>query len=143
MAPVEQQSALRPTFRCGFIRVLPGVTADTPYMIKQLRYIRERFVNAVWMVRKGEFRAIVAAVFEEIGHRVNDVRVWWVKVKPKKLVHVADTAYIDPTRVIPPSARPTRLRHSAPPRMTADAGVVKAQIVEILDSLDIEEARTS
>ena len=112
-------------------------------MIKQLRYIRERIVNAAWMIRNGEFRSFVSAIFVEIGHRVNDVRIWWVRVKPKKLVHVPQSAYQDPTRVIPPSPRPTRLRHAEAPEFTVDVDTLESELAALRSTLVIAESRVA
>jgi len=107
-------------------------------MMRQLRYIRERAVNAAWMIRNGEFREIVRAIFVEIGHRANDVRTWWLRVKPKKLVNVPYSAYEDSTRCFPPSPRPTHTRLVPPPEMRADERQVAAEIEKILPGIDIE-----
>jgi len=112
-------------------------------MIRQLRYIRERAVNAAWMLRNGEFREIVRAIFVEIGHRINDVRTWWVRVKPKKMVRVPFSAYEDPTRCTPPNPRPTHTRLLPPPAMRADSQQVAAEIERLLAEIDIDEGRRS
>jgi len=112
-------------------------------MMKQLRYIRERAVNAAWMIRNGEFREIVRAIFVEIGHRMNDVRTWWLRIKPKKLVRVPHSAYEDLTRCIPPSPRPTHSRLVPPPDMRADPKRVFAGIENILAGIVIEEVGES
>lgn len=97
-------------------------------------------MNAAWMIRNGEVREIVRAIFTEIGHRMNDVRTWWLRVKPKKLVRVPHSAYADLTRCIPPSPRPTHTRLVPPPDMRADAQRVSAGIENILAGIVIEEA---
>lgn len=109
-------------------------------MMKQLHYVRARAVNAWWMLRNGELRQMIDAVFEEIGHRSDDLRRWWVTVKPKKLVRVPHSAYEDPSRVFPPSHRPTRLRLPGELAARADMRAVGTELAVIRRGLFLKQS---
>lgn len=85
-------------------------------------------MNAARMALRGEFRKIGYVVVGEIRHRL------------KKVPY---SAYVDLTRQIPPSPRPTQTALVPPPKMRADSKRVAARIRTILADIDVDEANDS
>lgn len=67
-------------------------------------YLRERIVNAWWMIREGRFRLFVASAWQELAQRLTGLR------EGQQALPREYSTNLNPCRLQPPSSRPTRYR---------------------------------
>lgn len=108
-------------------------------MNSRIRYVRDRCVNAYWMLRRGKFKLILKSLYVELAHRVEVVRTRLSRPEPAEPKAVLDSEFVDKRKVLPPSYRPTRAQPplSIPPR--ADPEVLAGDLKRILCTISIEE----
>jgi len=109
-------------------------------MNKRLRYLRDRIANASSMVRTGDWRAFVRAIFTEFGHRVEAARSWWHRRRQLDFSKIPTSIYVDRRRRVPPSPCPTRQRRAEPPVLQLDAGALRDELDSILAGIRIPES---
>lgn len=108
-------------------------------LARKVRYLKERCVNAYWMLRGGKFKLILQSICIELGHRIADIRDFLFKARELDSSRVPDSAFINMRKVVPPSYRPTTSRLAAPTRLQADSKVVENELRRILSTLAIIE----
>ncbi|MAT91810.1 MAG: hypothetical protein CME59_04355 [Halioglobus sp.] len=106
-------------------------------MNRRLRYLRDRVVNAWWMLRRGELKSMLRAAFLELKHRVESVQAWWYRRRKIDFSKIPGSAYADSRKVCPPSYRPTVSRRLTEVPLEADAQVLAAELAGLRDSFDI------
>ncbi len=89
-----------------------------------LQYISIRSANAARMIRHGEFLRFAGVIVAEIRHR---------------FITVLGSAYVDLTRLKPPSPRPTQTGMVAPFCLRADRRLVADEVQRIRASIDIDK----
>lgn len=104
----------------------------------RIRYVRDRCVNAYWMLRSGKFRLIFKSIYIELAHRVRVIQTLLTRPKPLADSEVPDSAYIDRRKVLPPSYRPTAAQPPLPVPLRADSVAIAAELRKIRSTLAIE-----
>lgn len=105
-----------------------------------LRYIRDRCVNAYWMLRTGKFKLIAKSIYIELAHRVDVVRTLLTRPKPLDDSQVPYSAYIDRRRVLPPSYRPTTAQPPLQVALRADSAAIAEDLKRILATFSNQES---
>jgi hypothetical protein len=103
------------------------------------RYIRDRCVNAYWMLRTGKFKLIAKSIYIELAHRIEVVRTLLSKPKPLHDSQVPYSAFIDRRRVLPPSYRPTTAQPPLQVPLRADTAVIARDLRRIVATFSIAE----
>lgn len=104
-----------------------------------LRYIRDRCVNAYWMLRTGKFKLIVKSIYIELAHRAQVVSTLLTRPKPLDDSQVPGSAFIDRRRVLPPSYRPTVAQPPLQVPLRADPGAIASDLKRILATFSIDQ----
>ena len=106
---------------------------------RKFDYLRERVVNALWMVKEGDFKLILKSIYLEIHYRVEDVKEWIRLARLLDDSQVEGSNYSNRRRVIPPSPRPTVSVPFAPVVPMADPGEIARELDDILASLSVRD----
>jgi hypothetical protein len=126
-------------------------------MTKRMRYLRDRCVNAYWMLRTGKFKLILKSIYIEISYRIEriirflqriDIQVS-IRLKGEEPIlggnlhltehEVPGSAFVDKRKVLPPSYRPTVSYISTRVPLLADSVVVASELKQILSGLSVQE----
>ena len=107
---------------------------------RKLRYVKDRCINAYWMVRNGKFKLILKSIYIEIEHRINVVQEWLTRGEVLDDSQVPASAYTDQRKVIPPSYRPTNSQASTSIAMQAESAAVAIELESILSTMTVEES---
>ncbi len=105
----------------------------------RIRYVRDRCVNAYWMLRTGKIKLIFKSIYVELAHRATIVQTMLTRPKPLDDSHVPGSAFINRRKVLPPSYRPTVAQQPLPVPLRADPEVLASELKHILSSINIEE----
>ena len=106
-------------------------------------YLKERCINAYWMLRTGRFKLIFKSIFVEIGHRVVQLRAWRQSHDDVDESQIPGSAYYNKRKVLPASSRPTesRLQEQAP--LQIDSQVVASELQQILATFSLSSSSGS
>lgn len=115
--------------------------ADT--MSKKVRYIKERCVNAYWMLRTGKFTLIFKSIYAELSLRVRQIRNLLPKPREVDSRLVLDSEFFNQRKVIPPSYRPTKSQPVQTVPLQVDSTVVAQELREILAAFTFQEDSSS
>ena len=110
---------------------------------RKLRYIKDRVVNAYWMVRGGKFKLIVHSAYIEVKHRLDVIREWVRQPVQLDDSQVPGSAYIDTHKILPPSYRPTAAQSMCSQSMQADADIIERELRDILANFEFETSSDS
>lgn len=107
--------------------------------VRKLDYFRERAVNALWMLKEGDFKQIAKSIYLEIHYRVEDVKEWIRLARLLDDSQVQGSNYCNRSRVRPPSPSPTI--QVAAPEVTAQADPkqVALELENILSALHVRD----
>jgi hypothetical protein len=129
-------------------------------LTKKMRYVRDRCVNAYWMLRTGKFRLILKSIYVELSYRINRVRHFLNRIDIKVSIQilrkeppldndlllgsaeVPGSAFVNRCKVLPPSYRPTVSRGSTLFPFLANPVVVANELKTILSVISIKECDT-
>ncbi len=101
-------------------------------MSKKVRYVKDRCINAYWMLRTGRFKLIVKSIYIEIQNRIKNIQAWLHKRKELDDSQVPGSGFVDMCKVVPPSHRPTTSQTSPPVTLQVDSMVVAKELQSIL-----------
>ena len=76
-------------------------------MNKRIAYVRDRTVNAFWMLREGKFQLIFRSIWVELNHRIEAFNTWRRTRREIPESKVPWSRFQNKQKVIPPSYRPT------------------------------------
>jgi hypothetical protein len=105
-----------------------------------LRYVRDRCVNAYWMLRTGKFKLIFKSIYIELAHRAQVLQNMLTRPKPLDDSQVPGSAFINRRKVLPRSYRPTVAQPPLPVPLRADPKVIAGDLKRILSTLSIEDS---
>lgn len=105
----------------------------------RIRYVKDRCVNAYWMLRTGKIKLIFKSIYIELAHRAMIVKTMLTRPKPLDDSQVPGSAFINRRKVLPPSYRPTVAQQPLPIPLRADHGAIAADLKRILASLNVDE----
>lgn len=108
-----------------------------------LRYVRDRIVNAYWMLRTGKFRLIFKSIYIELAHRVDVIKTLLTRPKPLDDSQVPGSAYFNSRKVLPPSYRPTVAQAPLQVPLRADPDALAGELKRIRSSICIEDVADS
>ena len=108
-------------------------------LARKLDYVKERAVNAYWMVKEGKFKQIVKSIYLEIHYRIEDVREWIRLARLLDDSQVVGSNYANRRKVLPPSPRPTVSIQSPPVSPQADPDAVAIELRNIVSSLHVRD----
>ena len=108
-------------------------------MNRRLRYLRERIVNALAMLRRGEFLSMVKAVGKELFHRYESVRSWWYRRRQLDYSKSPGSAYVDRRRIPPPAYRPTRATELPPETFPVDLDAIAGELEKIRAEVAVKD----
>lgn len=97
-------------------------------MNKKIAYLRDRIVNALWMLREGKFRLILKSIRVEVAHRIDAMRTWYRTRREIPESQVPWSRFVNRARVVPPSYRPTVMRRVDGAPLRADAQTLAAEL---------------
>lgn len=105
-------------------------------MGQKLHYLRDRFVNALAMLRSGQGKLFLTSAQVEYAKRQHEVLNFIARKTGVKLINRPDSAFVNQRKVVPPSYRPTRLQQSAADNVSPELG---AEIRDILAAMPLPE----
>jgi hypothetical protein len=108
-------------------------------LARKLIYVKDRCINAYWMLRTGKFKLILKSIHIEISHRIGELKTWLEKGEELDDTQIPGSAYVNRRKVLPPSYRPTDSRLSAPGPMRSDPVVVANELKRILQAVSIKD----
>ncbi len=129
-------------------------------LTKKMRYVRDRCVNAYWMLRTGKFRLILKSIYVELNYRINRIRHFLNRIDIKISIQllrkeppldndlqlgsseVPGSAFANKCKVLPPSYRPTVSQISTLVPVLANPAVVASELKNILSVISIKECDT-
>ena len=106
---------------------------------RKLDYFRERAANAIWMVKKGDFKLILKSIFLEIHYRMEDMREWIRLARLLDDSQVEGSSYVNRRKIIPPSPCPTIRVMPKSPHTAADPDAVASELESIVSSLNVRD----
>lgn len=124
---------------------------------RKLRYLKDRSVNAYWLLRQGNIRQFLVHLRSEVDlqlqtarNRINSYAEGGVQSQlgydsrevgagAAANLPELDSEYIDRRKLRSPSYRPTTFKQVAPVVMQADAEVVKSELRAITSSFNVRE----
>jgi len=112
-------------------------------LARKLDYLRERVVNAYWMVKEGDFKKIVKSIQLEIHYRMEDIREWIRLARLLDDSQVLGSNYANRRKVLPPSPRPTVSILSPAVSPQADPDVIATELRDILSTLTVRDIHNS
>jgi hypothetical protein len=98
-------------------------------------YVKDRFVNALWMIRNGKLNLIVKSIYMELSHRVMQLKVLFLHGRNPDYSKLPGSTYVNRRKVIPPSYRPTVSRQSPLPVLQVDKQAISTELDNILSGL--------
>jgi hypothetical protein len=110
---------------------------------RKLIYVKDRCINAYWMLRTGKFKLILKSIHIEISHRIVALQTWFDKGETLDDSQVPGSAYVNRCKVVPPSYKPTDSKLSAPVPLRSESVVVAKQLKEILQTASIQDKNHS
>jgi len=108
-------------------------------LAKKLRYIKERCVNAYWMLRTGKFKLIFKSIYIEIQHRIEDVQALLAKWNELDDSQVPGSGFVSKCKIVPPSTKPTVSQTSPPVTLQVDSKVVAKELQSILATSALQD----
>jgi hypothetical protein len=112
-------------------------------LTKKVRYVKDRCINAYWMLRTGKFKLIFKSIYIELHHRIEDIRAWLYKGKELDDSQVPGSRFVNKCKIVPPSHRPTTSQASALPPLRVDSMIVAKELQNILDNFLIQDHSNS
>lgn len=107
---------------------------------KKLGYLRDRLVNAWWMIREGRFRLMVKSVFIELGHRREALEGWYKRNRPIPESAIPQSRFVNTRKVLPSSYRPTGAVLIAEQTLRVDREKIGADLKRIRESFELPDA---
>ena len=102
---------------------------------KRLLYWKDRFGNAVWMLRPGRFKLFFRSIYIELYPAVERVRTQ-LHMEDRQ---VPDSAFVDKRKVARPGYRPT-VSQLSPVALNQDKALIVAEeLRQILLTLNLED----
>jgi hypothetical protein len=112
-------------------------------MAKKMRYVKDRCINAYWMLRTGKFKLIFKSIYIEIQHRVEDIRAWLYKGEELDDSQVPGSRFANKCKMVPPSYRPTTSQTSPSASLRTDSIVVAKELQTILANFAFQDNSNS
>lgn len=109
----------------------------------KLGYIKDRCVNAFWMIRNGKFKLIVKSAYIEVEHRLMKLKVLLLHGRNPDYSKLPGSAYINKRKVIPPSYRPTKSLQSSVPVLQVDQQTIANELDSIRSALYPQDSSNS
>lgn len=108
-------------------------------LTKRLAYLRDRVINAWWMIREGRFRLIVKSVLIEIGHRREALEGWYKRNRPIPESSIPQSRFVNTRKVLPSSYRPTDAVLLAEQSLRVDREKIGADLKRIRESFELAD----
>ena len=108
-------------------------------LTKKVRYVKDRGINAYWMLRTGKFKLIFKSIYVEIQHRIADMRALFYKGRELDDSQVPGSGFVNKCKVVPPSYRPTRSQNLPSIHLQVDPNVVANQLRNILTTFSVRD----
>lgn len=108
-------------------------------LARKLIYVKDRCINAYWMLRAGKFKLILKSIDIEISHRIAVLQTWFDKTEELDDIQISGSAYANRRKVLPPSYRPTDSKLGHPVALRSDSVVVSNELKRILQAASIQE----
>lgn len=109
---------------------------------RKFRYVKERCVNAYWMLREGKFKLILQSILAELHHRKESLHTWLKRSKVLDDSVVPFSSYTDRRKVLPPSYRPTVSRPPVNVDMQVDREKISNELQSIVSRLKVREGKS-
>lgn len=109
---------------------------------RKLRYVKERCVNAYWMLREGKFKLILQSILTELHHRKESLHTWLKRSKVLDDSVVPFSSYIDRRKVIPASYRPTVSRVPVDVVLQVDREAISNELQSIISRLKVRQGKS-
>jgi len=110
---------------------------------EKLGYIKDRFVNAFWMIRKGKIKLIAKSIFIEADHRIRQLKTLLLHGRNPDYSKLPGSAYENRRKIIPPSYTPTHSRRSALPTLQVEAEIISVELKTIRSTFTILDGSQS
>ncbi len=112
-------------------------------MNSRIRYVKDRCINAYWMVRTGKFRLIFKSLYVELAHRGQIIRNFLSRAKELDDSQVPGSAFVNKRKVLPPSYRPTGAQPAIMVPLKADPEIIAKELKHILSTIVVEQGFNS
>jgi hypothetical protein len=110
---------------------------------EKIDYIKDRFVNAFWMIRNGKFKLIAKSMFIEVDHRIRQLKTLLLHGRNPDYSKLPGSAYVNRRKVIPPSYSPTHSRRSPLPTLQVDREIISGELQAIRSDITVQDASQS
>ncbi|NND66411.1 MAG: hypothetical protein HKN19_02380 [Halioglobus sp.] len=106
-------------------------------MNKKIAYVRDRFVNAYWMLREGNFKLIVKSIWIELRDRIEAFHIWRHTRREVPESVMPWSRFVNRRKVVPPSYRPTVSRRMPEEPLKVDRDALVAQLRRSLATIEL------
>lgn len=106
-------------------------------MNKRIAYLRDRTVNALWMLRNRKFRLMVQSIRIEIRYRIDSFNTWRNSRRDIPESEVPWSRYKNRSKVIPASYRPTVSRRMPAEPLRVDRDELINELQNSLDTVKL------
>ena len=110
---------------------------------EKLDYIKDRIVNAFWMIRNGKFNLIVKSTFVEADHRIRQLKSLLLHGRNPDYSKLPGSVYVNRRKVIPPSYSPTHSRRSPLPVLQVEPEIISGELEAIRSTLTVLDGSQS
>ena len=106
---------------------------------RKIRYVKERCINAYWMLSEGKLKLILHSIMVELRHRRESLQTWLNRSDVLDDTEVPYSSYHDRRKVLPPSYRPTVFRAPEDTILQGGGELISQEIQSILSGLKVQE----
>lgn len=106
---------------------------------EKIGYIKDRCVNAFWMIRNGKIKLIAKSLLIEIDHRVRQLKTVLLHGRNPDYSKLPGSVYVNRRKVIPPSYAPTHSRQSSPPTLQVDREIISNELKDIRSAITMQD----
>ena len=110
---------------------------------EKIGYIKDRFVNAFWMIRNGKLKLIAKSIYIEIDHRVRQLKTLLLHGRNPDYSKLPGSAFENRRKIIPPSYTPTHSRQSALPTLQVDREIISGELETIRSTFTLLDGSQS
>ena len=109
----------------------------------RLRYLKDRCINAYWMLRNGKFKLFFSNIKLEMGYGLRVIQPLLNEVPVFREPQVPGSSYDNKCRVLPPSYRPTVSQRPIAEPLQVDPRLLARELHQALSKCALVEVDQS
>ena len=106
---------------------------------EKILYVKDRCVNAFWMLRNGKFKLIVKSLFIEADHRVMKLKTLMLHGRNPDYSNLPGSTYVQRRKITPPSYCPTHPARSSDPQISIDKTRLANELEALRSTINLKE----